>query len=362
MTLGDIDIGTKLRLIVIVAVLGIAAVVGGNLAQLRGQLLEDRQAKTRDLVDAAHTLIAHFHAQETAGAMTRDDARKAALEAVRALRYQGGEYFFVIDGKATMLMHPIKPELEGKDLSGLKDQRGSLFFQEMVERLRSSEGGGTVFYYWPKPGFEDPVRKVSTIRLFAPWGWGVSTGVYLDDIDAIFWNRAMLYGAVFLLASGLVVLSATIIGRSVARPIAAITDAMKRLAGGDTGIVVEGHGRKDEIGALATALEVFRDNAIESARVGREQAAEQERKLARQRRIDALAAGFDAIEVHSAHGYLLHQFLSPLSNRREDQWGGDLTNRMRFPLEVIRAVRAAWPADKPLGIRISATDWADGGF
>ncbi|MGE5505150.1 MAG: NADH:flavin oxidoreductase/NADH oxidase [Actinomycetota bacterium] len=76
----------------------------------------------------------------------------------------------------------------------------------------------------------------------------------------------------------------------------------------------------------------------------------------------ALRAGFDAIELHSAHGYLLHQFLSPLSNQRTDQYGGSLDNRMRFPLEVIAAVRAVWPADKPLGIRISACDWADGGF
>ncbi len=76
----------------------------------------------------------------------------------------------------------------------------------------------------------------------------------------------------------------------------------------------------------------------------------------------ALAAGFDLVEVHSAHGYLLHQFLSPLANKRTDAYGGSLENRMRFPLEVIRAVRAAWPADKPLGMRISATDWAEGGW
>jgi NADPH2 dehydrogenase len=76
----------------------------------------------------------------------------------------------------------------------------------------------------------------------------------------------------------------------------------------------------------------------------------------------ALRAGFDTIELHSAHGYLLHQFLSPLSNHRTDIYGGSLDNRMRFPLEVIEAVRAVWPADKPLGIRISATDWVEGGF
>ena len=74
------------------------------------------------------------------------------------------------------------------------------------------------------------------------------------------------------------------------------------------------------------------------------------------------AAGFDAIEIHAAHGYLNHQFLSPLSNRRGDEYGGPLQNRMRFPLRVVEAVRDAWPQDKPLLVRISATDWADGGL
>jgi 2,4-dienoyl-CoA reductase-like NADH-dependent reductase (Old Yellow Enzyme family) len=76
----------------------------------------------------------------------------------------------------------------------------------------------------------------------------------------------------------------------------------------------------------------------------------------------ALAAGFGAVEIHGAHGYLLHSFVSPLSNRREDEYGGTLDNRMRFPLEVARAVRAAWPAELPLLYRISATDWTEGGW
>ncbi len=76
----------------------------------------------------------------------------------------------------------------------------------------------------------------------------------------------------------------------------------------------------------------------------------------------ALRLDFDLIEIHAAHGYLLHQFLSPLSNRREDAYGGSLENRMRFPLEVFEAVRGAWPEDRPLGIRISASDWIEGGW
>jgi anthraniloyl-CoA monooxygenase len=73
-------------------------------------------------------------------------------------------------------------------------------------------------------------------------------------------------------------------------------------------------------------------------------------------------AGFDMLELHAAHGYLLASFISPLTNTRSDEYGGALGNRLRFPLEVFRALRAAWPDDKPMSVRISATDWTDGGI
>src|SRR5262249_13823293 len=73
-------------------------------------------------------------------------------------------------------------------------------------------------------------------------------------------------------------------------------------------------------------------------------------------------AGFDMVEMHAAHGYLLASFISPLTKARRDKYGGSLENRMRFPLEVFRAMRAAWPDEKPMSVRISATDWVDGGL
>ena len=82
--------------------------------------------------------------------------------------------------------------------------------------------------------------------------------------------------------------------------------------------------------------------------------------VAAAKRADRL--GIDAIEIHAAHGYLLHEFLSPISNQRTDEYGGALANRMRFPLEVFDAVRAAFPAHKPVGVRVSASDWIDGGW
>ena len=82
----------------------------------------------------------------------------------------------------------------------------------------------------------------------------------------------------------------------------------------------------------------------------------------RARRRRAARLGIDAIQIHAAHGYLLHQFLSPLSNQRDDEYGGSLENRMRFPLEVFEAVREAFPADRPVTVRVSGTDWVEGGW
>jgi 2,4-dienoyl-CoA reductase-like NADH-dependent reductase (Old Yellow Enzyme family) len=76
----------------------------------------------------------------------------------------------------------------------------------------------------------------------------------------------------------------------------------------------------------------------------------------------AARLGFDALELHAAHGYLLHQFLSPLSNHRTDSYGGTLENRLRYPLEILEAMREAFPGDKPIGIKISATDWMENGW
>lgn len=95
--------------------------------------------------------------------------------------------------------------------------------------------------------------------------------------------------------------------------------------------------------------EALGDNSLERIRQDFVQAANR-----------ALRLDFDVIEVHSAHGYLLHQFLSPISNQRDDAYGGSLENRMRFPLEIFDAVRAVWPVERPLGVRFSATDWVEG--
>ncbi|MDR3630987.1 MAG: methyl-accepting chemotaxis protein [Desulfocapsaceae bacterium] len=92
------------------------------------------------------------------------------------------DYFFIIDTGARIVMHPIKPELDGKDMSDFQDPQGKKFFAEMA-RLGKENGDGYIEYMWPKPGEKDPVRKISYVRLFKQWNWIVGTGIYADDID-----------------------------------------------------------------------------------------------------------------------------------------------------------------------------------
>jgi methyl-accepting chemotaxis protein len=105
------------------------------------------------------------------------------------MRYAGNEYFWVNDMHPRMVMHPIKAELEGKDLSGVKDPSGQNLFVTFVNVVKQ-QGEGFVAYGWPKPGSEDPVQKVSYVKGFAPWGWIVGSGVYIDTVNATLINHA----------------------------------------------------------------------------------------------------------------------------------------------------------------------------
>lgn len=134
---------------------------------------------------------------------------------------------------------------------------------------------------------------------------------------------------------------------------------------GATKLMWDGMDRKLEDGSgwpllSASAIPYFADSQAPRAMDRADMDAVRDDFVAATRR--AIECGFDMIELHCAHGYLLASFLSPLTNRREDEYGGAVENRLRFPLEVFSAMRAAWPQDRPMAVRISATDWADGGI
>ena len=280
MRFGNLKIGRRMALVVVVSIIGTLLVGVVDAWRTRAMLLEDREVKTQHVVELAHGIIASYH--QRAAELGEEQAKQAALAELATLRYGGNEYFWVNDMTPRMVMHAVKPELNGKDLSGMTDPKGKHLFVEFVETVKRS-GAGFVDYMWPKPGSEAPVAKISYVKGFEPWGWVVGSGIYLDDVDAIFWRLVSVQGGILLAILAVVALASTTIARSITRPLAEATANMGRLAEGDKSIAVTHTELKSEIGDLARALAVFKQNALEMDRLAAERA-EQDKRAAADKR------------------------------------------------------------------------------
>ncbi len=284
----------RMLLIVGVAVLGVGAMTLGWLHDTQSALLLDREDKTRNLVETAYSLLTHYADQESSGKLSREQAQSAAKAAIRQLRYDEKEYFWINDEQPTMVMHPFKPELEGKDLSEFKDPEGKRVFVDMVRTVRA-QGSGLVPYLWPKPGHDQPVEKISFVKGFAPWGWIIGSGIYIDDVAAAFRRSALWAGMAMLTVIALIGLASMLIAKSVVRPLSAMTAAMGRLAAGDLTVEIPGLDRRDEVAQMAKAVEVFKQHAQEVNRL-KAQHDETERRTAEAKRaaMADLASRFEA--------------------------------------------------------------------
>ncbi len=211
-------LSTKLVLFGVSVVLAFTGVLAWVSFSLESRLMGEKRAATEHVVDVAYSLLEKFARDAQAGTMSEEAAKKAALDQIRALRYQEKDYFWINDLKPVMIMHPFKPELDGKDLSDFKDPNGKHLFVEFVKVCRE-KGAGFVDYLWPKPGFDKPVPKVSYVKLFQPWGWVIGSGIYVDDVKAQANRMRLVFGGI---AAGMLVLgllSIWWIVRSVTRPI-----------------------------------------------------------------------------------------------------------------------------------------------
>ena len=267
---------------VVIAAIALVALSAFALSQIRTLLTEDRAVKTQHVVETAHGIITHYAKLAQNGVMTKDEAQKAALAAIADLRYGGKEYFFVENFDGVMLMHPIAKQLVGQNRSNDRDPTGKLFSKEMME-LAKTKGEGFVEYMWPKPGEKEPSPKLSYLKAFKPWGWFVSTGIYVDDIDAIFRRIAIILGAVTLVILAVLGGISMLIGRSVTGPLARISTGMLRLADGDKSIEIANTDQKNEIGDLSRAMQTFLQKTIEmdemrAAQEAAEKRAEEEKR------------------------------------------------------------------------------------
>ena len=164
--------------------------------------MQARADATRQHVEIAHGILVQSHAKEAAGKLSREQAQLLAMETIAALRYDGSEYFWINDMHPRVVMHPIKPELNGKDVSETKDPNGVPLFKAFVAKVRES-GKGFVAYQWPKPGKDNPVEKLSYVQGFEPWGWVVGSGIYVGDVREaaqrqVAWMAAIVAAALLL--------------------------------------------------------------------------------------------------------------------------------------------------------------------
>ncbi|MBF0175484.1 MAG: methyl-accepting chemotaxis protein [Magnetococcales bacterium] len=250
--LENLSVETKIRLIIVLAVLGMCALGGFSAQTLKNALLEDRELKTKSVVESVFGILAIFESQEKTGQLTRQQAQDAAIRMVKGLRYEGENYFWINDMYPKMVMHALKPELDGKDLSSHADPDGKKLFVAMAEVVRQ-KGEGFVNYRWPKPGFNQPVPKVSYVRGFAPWGWIVGSGIYLDDVEAIFMERLWVFVGVLLSVAALLFVSSHMLAKNISSPLQECKHMFVRLAEGDLGVRCA-MTRRDEIGELFRSL------------------------------------------------------------------------------------------------------------
>jgi methyl-accepting chemotaxis protein len=254
----QLNIKKKLWLIVMCAALGIVVLTVIFLFSERRLIENERRSDVQHAVETAHGIAVHFQGLAAKGTMPEDQAKAAAIAAIRDLRYNGKEYFWINDLQPRMIMHPFKPELDGADLHDNKDPTGKALFVEMADTVKAN-GAGFVYYMWPKPGESEPVQKVSYVKGFAPWGWAIGSGAYLDNVQATFLSRLWGFLAGTSILVGILLAVSIAIGRSITRPLNRAVAIANTVAAGDLTSVIEVR-TQDETGQLLQALGNMNDS------------------------------------------------------------------------------------------------------
>jgi len=233
--LSGFRVSTRMQLLVGLTLVGLLILCFSSLLQLKDSMLEDRKQKTKNLVEVGLGIVAYHHQLAATGKLSEEDAKKAARDSLRGVRYDKGDYYFVVDTEYKYVLFPTKPEFEGLDKRDIKDANGKFLIKELVDT--GVRGGGFVDYWFPRAGQQVAEPKLSYAALFAPWNWVVGTGIYIDDVDTAYKRDAVLLGGISL---GLLVLLSLVgwqVSSSILRQLGGeprlAADVMLRVAGGD---------------------------------------------------------------------------------------------------------------------------------
>ena len=282
----------RLLLIPLVGVLALVAVGAVAVQSVGSVMMDEREARARVVVEVANAIVEDLAQRAARGEMTVEAAQKAARDAVRAIRFDGAEYAYILDQNANSLAH-INPKVEGQNLWDAQDKTGKYFARDQVKRALA--GGGFETLYFPKPGATEPSAKINYAKLSNAWGWIIGAGIYVDTVEAaVASNRFSMIATVAVLALLAVALTLWI-GRSLSEPILRLARVTNRIAEGEFVIEVPDRGRNDEVGTLAKAIDVLREHSAEAARLVAAEArvkadAAEERRVAMAKLADAFEA------------------------------------------------------------------------
>jgi methyl-accepting chemotaxis protein len=295
--LRKLSIGRKLFLIPLTFSIILLGVTAYMLYDMRAGMIEDRKAKLRALVETALSTVNRFSDLAEKGTMPQDEAQKHALEALAATNFDGKNYFFVFGRDGILKMHPTRKDDIGSNMLQLKDPQARANYQGYFDAATSQP---------PLEGFSQfpgrrPGSKVNdTPKLFLSafdkrWGWIISTGVFIDDVNAIFLRRASF--TVTMLAVGLAIgLALTIgLGRAITKPLNRTVNALEGLSEGNYQSEVPADGSNTEIGRLSRAFLQFREKLMETDALRRQQ--EQTQRQAESERRATLLRFADEFET-----------------------------------------------------------------
>jgi methyl-accepting chemotaxis protein len=258
MNIQNLSIGKKIYALAIIIILILTPCIIWLVSSLNKNLHETAEKQLSAAVESSWGIIDHY-SKMVGPEMSLEQAQNHAKGTIRDLRFGNGEiYFWINDTQPKMIMHPIKPSLEGKDLGATKDPDGLALFREMV-KVTEKNTADFVTYQWPKPGSEKPQPKLSYVKKHPGWNWIIGSGLYIDDIQAqvnkIFYTTI----SVFLIAILFSAIAVFWIARSLSKPMNATITMIDEIEKGHYQMRLN-LDRTDEIGMLGSAMDELNTN------------------------------------------------------------------------------------------------------
>ncbi len=269
MFISKLKISTRFLIILIIVFIFQASISFVSLLNLKQSLLQDRKVEVKHIQESAYSTVVFYHDQASKGLMTDTAARQAARDAVRAMHYDNGNYFFIWTLEGTGIAHGTHPEWEGKTFidtpTAIEYPVVSYMVNRVTEVSKSEAKEGYSTFKIQKPSGSTPADKIGYSRLFEPWGWTIGTGVYIDDIDATFRAQAMSILEISIALILVACFMTFLLGHDLARALGRLSNRVVSVAKGELDDDIPEIERRDEVGVMARALLVLRDTSKEIA-------------------------------------------------------------------------------------------------